>query len=503
MATVNDNALVGRARRGDKDAFATLARKYEGQVYAIAYSRLVNVADAEDVVQETFLQAYRALHQLRTPDRFGGWVARIALSFSAKRLHGRRREPVVDVGELLKDTATAVVEQERYERDEDARGLIEGALASLPEALRTPFVMRHAVDASYKSIAEALIISPRAAERRVRRARAMLQRYFASRGMVDVARDALLTSLVIPRSMRDPVDGLPDGPPPTPQANPGGGALAVGFAGAVALSGAIVLLGGLKAMGSSARVGARDVVMVAGPVSSWPGAAPTRGVGLARADRSSIPAGARLIADMDFEGLAPGQPLPGWSRGVYAQTSDTRPGGRGVGAVVTTNIPSAYFRFPRVQGVLTIDVWVKPHPGDNANFGIRIGHDGREWGATDTPIVDTSVLLNAEPKSFMPFLKDDTDRLFYRFADMTMPVPFAAYDGEWHHVRVRYDTDRAEYSLYVDGDLAEGPIPAPAQFPDGVSFVALNSGRWGYEEDEASYFDDMTIYVEPMTEGPT
>ena len=43
--------------------------------------------------------------------------------------------------------------------------------------------------------------------------------------------------------------------------------------------------------------------------------------------------------------------------------------------------------------------------------------------------------------------------------------------------------------------------PSPVAFPDGVSFVALNSGRWGYREDESSFFDDMCIYVEPNEKG--
>jgi RNA polymerase sigma-70 factor (ECF subfamily) len=459
MPTVSDRNLVARAQGGDKNALAALARKYEGQVYAIAYSRLVNVADAEDVVQETFLQAYRVLRQLRSPERFGGWVARIALSFSSKLLRLRLREPVADVAELLRDVATPVVGQETYERGEDARELIEAALASLPETLRTPFVMRHMVDASYKAIAESLIITPRAAERRVRRARERLQRYFTSRGLRDLARDVLFSGALLSagdgalESVLESVLGSWMAVPPHPPS----AAPSARYVPAVAASALIVcgLFSGVAMRDGRMRAStvneiARPVVLMrpGGSIISRTGRpAPA----LRRASLVDIPPGAVAILREDFAQLAPGQPLPGWSRGVHAQTRDTRPGGDAAGGVVSTNIPSAYFRFPRVQGVLTVDVWVKPHPGDAANFGIRIGHGGRETGATDTPIVDASVLLSAEPTSFMPIHKDDTDTWFYRVAGLSVPVPFAEYDGEWHHVRVRYDTHRSEYALYVDG----------------------------------------------------
>jgi RNA polymerase sigma-70 factor (ECF subfamily) len=375
----------------------------------------VNVADAEDVVQETFLQAYRVLRQLRSPERFGGWVARIAPSFSSKLLRRRLREPVADVAELLRDVAAPVVGQEAYERGEDARELIEAALASLPETLRTPFVMRHMVDASYKAIAESLIITPRAAERRGRRARERLQRYFTSRGLRDLARDVLFSGALLSagdgalESVMEAVMGSWMAAPPHPPS----AAPSARYVPAVAASALIVcgLFSGVAMRDGRMRAStvneiARPVVLM-GPGGSIISRTGRQAPALRRASLVDIPPGAVAILREDFAQLAPGQPLPGWSRGVHAQTRDTRPGGDGAGGVASTNIPSAYFRFPRVQGVLTVDFWVKPHPGDAANFGIRIGHDGRESGATDTPIVDASVLLSGEPTSFMPIHKLD------------------------------------------------------------------------------------------------
>ena len=186
-----------RALRGDDDAFVALMRRYQGSVYAIALSRLLNAADAEEVAQDVFLRAYEHLGQLRTPDRFAAWVSRITLSCVHSRGRRQWRETVADVEHMMRDAADPVIQQELSDRREDMWALLTRALDSLPESHRTPFLMRYLADASYRVIGEALLIAPRAAERRVARARSALRRYFESRGIADVARDVLLPSLLV------------------------------------------------------------------------------------------------------------------------------------------------------------------------------------------------------------------------------------------------------------------------------------------------------------------
>jgi hypothetical protein len=86
---------------------------------------------------------------------------------------------------------------------------------------------------------------------------------------------------------------------------------------------------------------------------------------------------------MDFEGLAPGQPLPGWTSGVFAQMDEAAPGGGRSAAIVNTNIPQAYYRFPMVRGIVTIEFWVRPQRGDKANCGLHIGNDFAGWVSAD------------------------------------------------------------------------------------------------------------------------
>jgi RNA polymerase sigma-70 factor (ECF subfamily) len=85
-------SLVTRAQRGDREAFGQLAREYESAVFAIVLRRLRNQAEAVEVTQEVFLRAMRKLSQLREPERFVGWLKRIAVRLAINRAVRRPRE---------------------------------------------------------------------------------------------------------------------------------------------------------------------------------------------------------------------------------------------------------------------------------------------------------------------------------------------------------------------------------------------------------------------------
>lgn len=84
--------LVQRAQLGDREAFGALAREYESAVFAIALKRLRNRSEAIEVTQEVFLRALRKLSQLREPERFAGWLKRIAVRTAINRAVRRPRE---------------------------------------------------------------------------------------------------------------------------------------------------------------------------------------------------------------------------------------------------------------------------------------------------------------------------------------------------------------------------------------------------------------------------
>jgi RNA polymerase sigma-70 factor (ECF subfamily) len=100
-------ALVRAAQAGDREAFGALAREYEGVVYGLVLRRLRNQAEAAEVSQDVFLRAFRKLPQLREPERFVGWLKRIAVRLSINRAT-RRPPEIVQAPETLWSIAPAL-----------------------------------------------------------------------------------------------------------------------------------------------------------------------------------------------------------------------------------------------------------------------------------------------------------------------------------------------------------------------------------------------------------
>lgn len=111
--------LITAAQDGDREAFGELVTRFEGAVYAIALRQLHNHAEAEELTQDVFVQAYGRLHQLREAERFGGWLRSITVRLAINR-RTRRRQPVSADPEIFEATWTdsnspvdTVLERER------------------------------------------------------------------------------------------------------------------------------------------------------------------------------------------------------------------------------------------------------------------------------------------------------------------------------------------------------------------------------------------------------
>lgn len=85
-------SLVQRAQQGEREAFGQLAREYESAVFAVVFRRLRNRSEAVEVTQEVFMRALRKIGQLREPERFVGWLKRIAVRMSINRAVRRPKE---------------------------------------------------------------------------------------------------------------------------------------------------------------------------------------------------------------------------------------------------------------------------------------------------------------------------------------------------------------------------------------------------------------------------
>jgi RNA polymerase sigma-70 factor (ECF subfamily) len=115
-------ALVKRAQRGDREAFGRLAEQFQGTVYAVCLGRLGNPHEALELTQEVFLHALRRLGQLRQPERFAGWVRKIAVRLAINRATRQLPLPSVETsvlegaGSLRDDPLDALIARERARR---------------------------------------------------------------------------------------------------------------------------------------------------------------------------------------------------------------------------------------------------------------------------------------------------------------------------------------------------------------------------------------------------
>lgn len=157
--------LVARAKAGDQAAFGELVRHYERAVHAVVVSCLGDNPDTPDVVQETFLAAYRALSKLREPAKFGSWLYGIA-SRLAKNLLRRSRRKEMSFAEMTGDEQgqPSIADSDMSEPHEqigrrEASGRLASAFTALPERQRAALTLFYAEKLTYGEIASFLNIS--------------------------------------------------------------------------------------------------------------------------------------------------------------------------------------------------------------------------------------------------------------------------------------------------------------------------------------------------------
>jgi RNA polymerase sigma-70 factor (ECF subfamily) len=183
--------LVERARAGDAIAFELIMRRYNRRLFRLARSVLRNAAEAEDVVQETYVRAYARLGDFVGPHGFSTWLGRIAMNEALGRLRGRDRvvslDDYVKWGEGQSDVRrveTLMAHQpdpERMAGDGELRRLLEQSIDRLPDEFRVVFVLRAVEGLSVAETAESLSILPQTVRTRFHRARRLLQEALGAR----------------------------------------------------------------------------------------------------------------------------------------------------------------------------------------------------------------------------------------------------------------------------------------------------------------------------------
>lgn len=179
--------LVARAREGDRAAFEDLVRRTHADTYTLAFRLCGNEEDARDVVQDSYLRAYKGLKRFRGDAQFSTWMYRITANCANTLLGKRNRHRHDELPDTVADTD--------LERDPSARADVmalredlEEALSNLSPKLRAVVLLRDVYELPHEDIAAELGISETAAKVRLHRARQQLKEsLFPRRGEIDRA----------------------------------------------------------------------------------------------------------------------------------------------------------------------------------------------------------------------------------------------------------------------------------------------------------------------------
>jgi RNA polymerase sigma-70 factor (ECF subfamily) len=158
-----DQALVERVQKGDKRAFDLLVRKYQHKIISLVTRYVSDWSEAQDVAQEAFIRAYRAIGAFRGDSAFYTWIYKIAINTAKNYLVSKGRRPpigdiaiedavLLDGASQLRDRATPERELLRQEIEQTVFATVE----ELPEELRTAITLREVDGLSYEEIAEAM-----------------------------------------------------------------------------------------------------------------------------------------------------------------------------------------------------------------------------------------------------------------------------------------------------------------------------------------------------------
>lgn len=193
LLVLDDSEIVERVARDDHAAFETLMRRHNSRLFRVARAILRDDVEAEDALQDAYLDAYRHIGDFRGGAQLATWLTRIVINHALMRLRRRRRdqsvvifrqhwamEPGVETGPTEADVADEESKSPSgvLLRDETRR-LLERRIDDLPVAFRTVFVMRDVEDMSVQETAECLGIPAATVRTRLFRARALLREALA------------------------------------------------------------------------------------------------------------------------------------------------------------------------------------------------------------------------------------------------------------------------------------------------------------------------------------
>lgn len=178
-----ERALIDRCKRGDRNAFDELIRRYERKVYNFAFRLTHNHNDAEDIAAEVFVRIYTSIGKFRGDASFVTWLYRVVTNIYLDACKRKRARPQQSLEEMVESEGSSLQRQvedpapspELVAVSNERTDLLRAAIASLPEYQRVMIVMYHQEERSYEEIAASMDMPVGTVKSRLNRARLALR----------------------------------------------------------------------------------------------------------------------------------------------------------------------------------------------------------------------------------------------------------------------------------------------------------------------------------------
>jgi RNA polymerase sigma-70 factor, ECF subfamily len=172
-----EEALVERARAGDRAAFEELVRRYADRLYAVVLRFVADQDEAREVTQEAFLRAWRSIGRFEGRSQFFTWLYRIGINEAKRRVARRPSPPVVSLDdEPIPEAPDWSEAPETRFAQADLRRVLEDAVRALPLEYRAPIVLRDVEGLTTREAAEVMDLGEAAFKSRLHRARLAVRR---------------------------------------------------------------------------------------------------------------------------------------------------------------------------------------------------------------------------------------------------------------------------------------------------------------------------------------
>jgi RNA polymerase sigma-70 factor (ECF subfamily) len=176
---MGDAEIVERVRNGETALFEVLMRRHNQRVYRVARAVIKDEAEAEDVMQQAYINAFTHLNQFQDRSQFSTWLTRIALHEALARR--RKRKPEESTEDVMETLTSTQPDPARQAYGAELGRLLEAAVDALPESYRLVFMLREIEGLSTSETAAGLDLGDEAVKTRLHRAKAMVRSAIAER----------------------------------------------------------------------------------------------------------------------------------------------------------------------------------------------------------------------------------------------------------------------------------------------------------------------------------